>query len=64
MLAALDAFDAIDRAGTIVTISGTWESEPGWKQQAMTADAGDTRMPRDTTPQYQTDEDRRLAEGR
>ena len=34
-----------------------------WPQPSgvVRSSAGDTRMPRDTTPQYQTDEDRRLA---
>ena len=59
--AALQAFESISRPGTMLTIEGTW-TEPDWKSNAMPVSAGDTRMPRDTSPQYQTAEDRRLAE--
>ena len=33
-----------------------------WKVEAVSPNRGDTRSPRDTTPRYQTEDDRRLAE--
>ncbi len=61
--AALDAFGTIATPGTIVQLAARWDADPAWKDSAMSAQGGDTRMPRDTSPQYQTEEDRRLAEG-
>lgn len=60
--AALAAFAAIDRPGSLVEIPARWADDDGWKADAMRADAGDQRAPRDTTPRYQTEEDRHLAE--
>ncbi|NKB60293.1 MAG: hypothetical protein GKS00_28635 [Alphaproteobacteria bacterium] len=56
------AFEAISAPGEIVHLDGTWPSGDDWKAQAARADGGDTRSPRDETPRYQTEEDRRLAE--
>jgi len=60
--AALAAFETITRPGELVTIPGHWADDDGWQAEAMRADAGDQRSPRDTTPRYQHEEDRRLAE--
>jgi len=59
--AALSAFETIKSPGTIVHLSSDWPDD-GWREAAGSTRGDDTRMPRDTTPQYQTDEDRRLAE--
>jgi hypothetical protein len=58
---ALSAFETIEAPGTIVHLAADWPDD-GWRAAAASTRGGDTRMPRDTTPQYQTDEDRRLAE--
>jgi hypothetical protein len=62
--AALQAFEAVLAPGTIVQLPGAWDTAGAWRAAAMRADAGDTRMPRDTTPRYQHEADRLLAEGR
>ena len=62
--AALAAFQSIDSPGTILRLPGQWDGVGAWRHSAMRADAGDTRMPRDTTPRYQYEADRLLAEGR
>lgn len=59
----IHAFETIDSPGQIVTLTNRWSDDESWRESAMRADGGDTRQPRDNTPQYQTDEDRRLAEG-
>ena len=60
--AALKAFDAIDSAGAVVALDAQW-GDDGWRRAAAATRGDDTRMPRDTSPQYQTEEDRLLAEG-
>lgn len=62
--AAMAAFSALRQGDGIARIDGVWDAEPGWRDKAIGAGSGDSRMPRDTTPQYQTEDDRRLAEGR
>ena len=49
--------------GHIVDLNRSW-SVPDWRASMMTTDSGDTREARDTTPQYQFDEDRRVAESK
>ncbi|MGE0422455.1 MAG: hypothetical protein AB7O88_09340 [Reyranellaceae bacterium] len=61
--AALAAFATIDAPSTIVRIEGRWPDD-AWRAAASATSGSDTRMPRDTTPQYQTEDDRRLAEDR
>jgi hypothetical protein len=61
--AAVAAFTTIDAPGTIVRLDSDW-GDDAWRAAASATRGDDTRMPRDTTPQYQTDEDRRLAEDR
>lgn len=62
--AALQAFGNITEPGTLVTIESSWSDDDGWKASAMDPAGGDQRSPRDTTPRYQTEEDRLLAEAR
>jgi len=59
---SLRAFVLMDRPDSLVRLSRRWSDDDDWKRSAMSADGGDTRAPRDTTPQYQTEADRMLAE--
>lgn len=60
--AALAAFDDISEPGTIRRLPNRWSADEGWKVAAMPTSGGDTRQPRDTSPQYQFPEDRLAAE--
>jgi hypothetical protein len=62
MRAALAAFETIDTAGPVVRLDADW-GDDAWRAAASATRGDDTRMPRDTSPQYQTEDDRRLAEG-
>ncbi|MBX3498705.1 MAG: hypothetical protein KF889_04615 [Alphaproteobacteria bacterium] len=61
--AALTAFEKMNAPGGIVRLDASWNDE-AWRAAAAATRGDDTRMPRDTSPQYQTEDDRRLAEGR
>ena len=60
---ALAAFDDIAEPGTIVTLPERWAAGDAWKNQASDSSGGDSRQPRDTSPQWQFPEDRVAAEG-
>jgi hypothetical protein len=60
--AALAAFATIVAPGTIVSLDAHWH-DADWRAAASSTKGIDSRMPRDTTPQYQSEDDRRLAEG-
>lgn len=60
--AALACLESVTTPGEIVTLPVTWPGPAGWRSEAVSEDRGDTRQPRDTTPRYQFDEDRLLAE--
>ena len=60
--AALAGFESVSRPGEVLALSNRWAADEEWKTAAVDPDRGDTRAPRDTTPRYQTEEDRRLAE--
>ena len=49
--------------GTIETLRFQWAHDEQWKRDLLTKGTGDMRQPRDTTPRYQTEDDRKLAEG-
>lgn len=58
---ALDAFSTLTEPGSVKHLPFQWESDDHeWKRQAMLP--VDSRLPRHDTPQYQTDDDRQLAE--
>ena len=57
------ALETATSPGHIVDLNRSW-SVPDWRASMMTTDSGDTREARDTTPQYQFDEDRRVAESK
>lgn len=60
--AALSAFDGITEPGMIRPLPNRWAADDAWKTAAMPTSGGDTRQPRDTSPQYQFPEDRLAAE--
>jgi D-proline reductase (dithiol) PrdB len=60
LLEALDAFASLSTPGTVKTLPFRWSDDESWKDRAFAG--GDDRLPRHDTPQYQCDEDRRLAE--
>ncbi|MEQ9640136.1 MAG: hypothetical protein RIM84_08935 [Alphaproteobacteria bacterium] len=60
---ALAAFDAITEPGAIVHLPERWKAGDGWKNQASDSTGGDSRQPRDTTPQWQHPADAVAAEG-
>jgi hypothetical protein len=60
MLEALDAFASLSSPGTVKTLPFRWSDDERWKDRAFAE--GDDRQPRHDTPQYQCEEDQRLAE--
>ena len=57
---ALAAFTQLDRPGQLLTLPNTWPDED-WKRDASSDDGDDTRQPRDTSPQFQSEADREAA---
>lgn len=55
---ALGAFESITTPGGIIQLDYRWAGGDDWKNQEAENNAGDTRAPRDTCPQYQSDADR------
>jgi hypothetical protein len=62
--AAIAAFDTIIEPGTILRLPRRWDASETWKQAAGASSGGDSRQPRDTSPQYQFADDRLAAERR
>ena len=60
LLEALEAFSSFTEPGQIKHLPFRWAEDDSWKDSVM--NDGDTRTPRHDTPQYQTEEDRILAE--
>ena len=60
--AALHGFEAMVQPGEILSLDRRWPGDEDWRSAAVDPGRGDTRQPRDMTPRYQTEEDRRLAE--
>jgi hypothetical protein len=58
---ALEAFASLREPGSIKRLPFRWADDDQWKRTALAG--GDDRQPRHDTPQYQSDEDRRKAEG-
>lgn len=61
---ALDAFTEITTPGQIISLPCEWSDGHTWRAEAVDPSQGDVRQPRDTTPRYQYDSDRMLAEKR
>lgn len=59
---ALDALVSITTPGQIITLPAHWSEDNTWRAEAVDPGQGDTRQPRDTTPRYQYEADRVLAE--
>jgi len=59
LIEALDAFASLSTPGTVKTLPFRWSDDERWKERAYAE--GDDRLPRVDTPQYQSEEDRRLA---
>jgi len=59
---ALAGLDAMTAPGSLATLPFRWADDEQWKRDLYEKDSGDLRPPRDTTPRYQTEDDRRLAE--
>ena len=57
--AALRGFETMTQPGTVQRLPNRWEGE--WRQAAGQATGGDTRQPRDETPQFQEEADRLAA---
>jgi hypothetical protein len=59
MIEALGAFTSLSSPGSVKMLPFRWSEDESWKDRAF---AGvDERLPRIDTPQYQSEEDRRLA---
>ncbi len=61
--AGVEALAGITEPGTLLTLDNVWSEDESWKIEAVRADMGDRRQPRDLTPRYQFEEDRIAAEG-
>ena len=61
LVQALEGFTSLTTPGSVKILPFHWSEDDPWKRTAMMD--GDSRVPRDDTPQYQNDEDRRRAEG-
>lgn len=60
--AALAAFETIRSPGTTIELDCRWSDDDSWQREATDTDSGDTRAPRDESPQYQCEADRLAAE--
>ncbi len=58
---ALSAFASMTAPGSVAMLPYRWPGGDSWKPKAFAE--GDERRPRHDTPQYQSEEDRRMAEG-
>lgn len=61
LAAALSAFESMTAPGSVTMLPFRWSEDEEWKAKAFAE--GDDRAPRHDTPQYQSEEDRRRAEG-
>ncbi len=59
---ALEAWPGIATPGEIVDLGLGWGEDESWRANAASGEGEDQRSPRDETPRYQTEADRRLAE--
>ena len=58
--AALRALETIRQPGTVESLPNVWGSDE-WRETASSSLGGDTRQPRDETPQFQLPADRKAA---
>ncbi len=59
---AMAALESIREPGQIVPLEQIWPEGDAWKSGASDESGDDVRQPRDLTPRYQREDDRRLAE--
>ncbi len=59
--AALGALESFDAPGRILVLPNRWSASDDWQRSAMSSEGGDTRQPRDETPQFQHPADREAA---
>ncbi len=59
---AVAALESLSEPGQIINLNQAWPEGDVWKSAASDESADDVRSPRDLTPRYQLEEDRRLAE--
>ncbi len=59
---ALEALTTTSTPGEIISLPCEWNEGHAWRAEAVDPSQGDVRQPRDTTPRYQYDSDRVLAE--
>ena len=57
---ALEAFTSLTTPGTVKMLPFRWSDDDGWKRDFMTG--SDDRIPRHSTPQFQTEDDRLRAD--
>lgn len=62
LVAALAAFEELDRPGAVKMLPFRWSDDDEWKREAMLG--GDARTERSAEPVYQSEADRRLAQDR
>lgn len=60
LVEALDAFTSLTTPGSVKHLPFRWSERDEWKETAQRGK--DDRVPRYDTPQYQTEDDRRLTE--
>ena len=60
LVQALEGFTSLTTPGSVKILPFRWSEDDPWKRTAMLD--GDSRVPRDDTPQYQNEEDRQRAE--
>jgi hypothetical protein len=58
---AFATFEHLSEPGQIIHLEQTWPDGDAWKDGASDDGADDVRQPRDLTPRYQLEADRRLA---
>ena len=59
--ASLTAFERLAQPGAIERLPNTWSADDAWRREAGDSSGADLRQPRDETPRFQTEDDRRLA---
>lgn len=59
--AALAGFVSLQEPGGLIEQPVQWDASGAWKREAGSSSGGDTRQPRDETPQFQQAEDRLAA---
>jgi hypothetical protein len=58
---ALRGLEDLKQPGEIRKLPNTWDASGEWKQDAARSKGGDTRQPRDESPQFQQPADREAA---